>query len=64
MNGIFDVRDFGAKGDGVSLDTAPVQAAVDAAAAAGGRVLVPSGVYLCGTIVLKSRVTLELLPGA
>jgi hypothetical protein len=64
MNGVYDVRDYGAKGDGVCLDTAGVQAAVNAAAATGGRVAVPPGVYLCGTIVLKSRVTLNLLAGS
>jgi hypothetical protein len=64
MDGVVTVRDYGAKGDGVSLDTAAVQAAVDAASATGGRVVLSPGVYMCGTIVLKSRVTLDLLPGA
>lgn len=64
MSGVFNVRDYGAQGDGRALDTAAVQSAVDAAAVAGGRVAVPPGTYLCGTIVLKSRVTLDLCAGA
>ena len=60
----FMVRDFGACGDGVTLDTAALQAAIDAAAVAGGRVIVPPGCYLTGTIVLKSRVTLDVQAGA
>src|SRR5260370_13386838 len=59
------VRDFNAKGDGVSKDTAAVQAAMDAAEGQGGGVVwFPAGKYLCGTIHLKSNITLELAPGA
>jgi polygalacturonase len=60
----YDVRDYGAKGDGVTKDTAAVQAAIDAAAKNGGTVLLPAGTYLCGTIHLKSHVTLQLDAGA
>src|SRR5262249_44281655 len=61
----FDVRQFGAKADGVRLDTVSIQSAMDACAqAGGGTVLFPAGNYLSGTIVLKSRVTLELEAGA
>ena len=63
--GIFDVRDFGAKGDGRTIDTAAIQHAVEACAAVGGgRVLVPPGRYLSGTIQLKSHIALQLEAGS
>src|SRR5690242_6329307 len=44
---IYNVRDFGAKGDGKTLDTAALQAAIDACTGAGGgTVLVPAGTFL------------------
>lgn len=61
----FDVRKFGARGDGATLDTIAVNAAIDAAASSGGgTVLFPAGRYLCFTIRLKSRITLMLAKGA
>ena len=61
----FDVRAFGAKGDGTAKDTAAIQRAVDAAAAAGGgEVLLPAGTYLSGTVHLKSFIDFHLGPGA
>jgi polygalacturonase len=60
----FDVRDYGARGDGVAKDTAAIQKAIDAAAQQGGIVLVPAGKYLSGTIHLRSDVTLNLAPGS
>ncbi len=60
----FCVTEFGAVGDGVSLDTRPIQAAVDACAATGGEVLFPPGTWRSGTIVLRSGVTLRLSRGA
>ena len=63
--GVFDVRAFGARGDGHALDTPAVNRAVDAAAAAGGgTVLFPAGTYLCFSIRLKSNVALYLGHGA
>jgi len=57
----YNIRDFGAKGDGVSLDTAAVQAAIDACNKdQGGTVLVPAGVFVIGTVEMKSDVTLHL----
>ena len=64
-HGAFDVRDFGAKGDGVTKDTAAIQRAVDAAnAAGGGRVVLDAGTYLSGTIWLKDGVELHLAEGS
>jgi hypothetical protein len=61
---VHNVRDHGAKGDGVTLDTAAIQSAIDAChAARGGTVLVPAGDFLSGTLELKSFVTLHLAAG-
>ncbi|MBQ8409241.1 MAG: hypothetical protein IJY39_10310 [Clostridia bacterium] len=59
------ILDFGAIGDGITLNTGAIQGAIDACAAAGGgRVTVPAGTYKSGTIWLKSRVELHLEIGA
>jgi polygalacturonase len=56
-----NVRDFGATGDGVTKDTAAIQKALDACAAAGGgTVAVPDGVYLTGSLTLGANTTLDL----
>ena len=63
--GAFDVRTFGAAGDGKTLDTPAIDKAIDAAAASGGGVVrFPAGNYLCFSIHLKSHITLYLEPGA
>ena len=63
--GSFDVRAFGAKGDGKTLDTPAVNKAIDAAAAAGGgTVHFSAGTYRCFSIHLKSNVALYLDQGA
>lgn len=61
---VFDITTFGAKGDGRTINTAAIQQAIDAAAAAGGRVLIPSGEFMTGSLVLKSNVELYLESGA
>ena len=61
---IYDVRDFGAKGDGKTLDTQALQAAIDACAKdQGGTVLVPAGTFVIGTTELKANVTLHIAAG-
>lgn len=62
---VFDAREFGAKGDGTTKDTAALQRALDACAAAGGgEVRVPAGNYLTGSLALGGRTTLRFEPGA
>jgi hypothetical protein len=60
----WDVRRFGAKGDGQALDTAAVQAAIDHCHAAGGGAVLfqPGFTFLIGTIYLKDHVYLQLEP--
>jgi hypothetical protein len=63
--GVFDIRDYGAVGDGKTLDTAAINKAIKACAeAGGGQVRFPPGRYLSATVRLQSRVTLYLEAGA
>lgn len=62
---LFNVRDFGAAGDGVTLDTRAINATVEAAARiGGGQVLFPAGRYLSGTVHLRSHIALLFEAGA
>jgi polygalacturonase len=62
---IFDIRTYGAAGDGKTVDTPAINKAIEAAAAAGGgTVLFPPGTWLCFSIHLKSHVDLYLSQGA
>lgn len=57
----FNVLNFGAKGDGTTLDTLAVQRAIDAAAVGGGRVVIPRGrTFLIATLVLKGGIDFHL----
>lgn len=61
---VFNVKDFGAKGDGVTLDSPAINAAIEEAVAnGGGQVYLPAGTYLSGSIRLKSNIDLHLSPG-
>lgn len=62
---IFNIKSYGAIGDGVTMETEAVQKAIDAChAAGGGTVLIPEGDFQICTIWLKSHVTLSLDYGA
>src|SRR5215831_6796959 len=61
---VFDVRRFGAVGDGKAIDTAAINRAIEAATVSGGAVYFPAGLYLCYSIHLKSAVSLYLDHGS
>jgi polygalacturonase len=62
---LFDVRSYGATGDGKTIDSPAINKAIDAAAAAGGGTVVfPAGNYVSFSIRLKSKVHLYLTQGA
>jgi len=64
-NTVFNVRSFGATGDGTTLDSPAIDRAIQAAAAAGGgTVFVPAGTYLSGSIHLTNNIDLHLGAGA
>lgn len=57
----YDIKDFGAKGDGISINTCAIQAAVNECSKnGGGRVNICGGTYITGTFLLKSNVELYI----
>jgi len=62
--GDYDVRAFGAKGDGMTDDTAAIQKALDACGHTGGTVRLSSGTYLSKPLVIRTKTTLQLHQGA
>jgi polygalacturonase len=58
-----NVRDFGAKGDGRTLDTKAIQKAIDTCGESGGIVVLPAGTYLTGSIELRSNIELNIQAG-
>ncbi|MDR2916182.1 MAG: right-handed parallel beta-helix repeat-containing protein [Tannerella sp.] len=61
----YNIKNFGAKGNGKNLDSPAIQKAIDACTAAGGgTVVIPEGTYLSATIIIKDNVTLRLDDGA
>lgn len=62
---VFNVKDYGAAGDGVTVDSPAINAAIEAAALrGGGSVVLPAGVYLSYSIRLKDNIDLHLERGA
>src|SRR5581483_5711995 len=62
--GFFNVRSYGATGDGKTVDTPAINKAIETVAAAGGGTLFfPAGTYMCFTIRLRSKVSLYLSSG-
>lgn len=59
---VFDVKDFGAKGDGKSPDSESIQKALDAAASTKGIVFFPPGIYLCHDLKVPEQVCLKCEP--
>jgi hypothetical protein len=58
---IYTITEFGAIGDGKTLNTKAIQKAIDTCSAdKGGTVLIPAGDFMCGTLELKSNVTLHI----
>jgi len=58
---VFDIRNFGALGDGITNDTEAIVKAIDACSQnGGGTVLIDNGIFVCGTVMLKSHVELHL----
>jgi polygalacturonase len=61
---VFNVRSYGATGDGKTVDTPAINRAIEAiAAVGGGTLLFPAGTFLCFTIRLRSNVSLYLSQG-
>jgi polygalacturonase len=62
---IFNIKQYGAVGDGVTNETAAIQSAIDAAAKAGGGIVeIPAGTFQCGPFRLSSQINLRLDGGA
>ena len=63
---VISVSSYGAKGDGITVNTKSIQQAInEVAARGGGRVVIPApGIYMTGTIHLKSNINLEIEAGA
>ena len=62
---VFNVKDYGAIGNGVTIETKAIQESINAATRAGGGVVeIPAGTYLSGPVVLASQINLRLEQGA
>jgi polygalacturonase len=61
---VYNIKNYGAVEGGRTVNTTAIQKAIDAAAVKGGKVIIPAGIYLSGSIHLKSNVELSLDRGA
>jgi polygalacturonase len=64
VSGVFDVRSFGAIGDGKAIDSPAINRAIEAAATSGGTIYFPAGLYACYSLRLKSAIALYLDQGS
>lgn len=60
---IYNIMDYGAIGDSKTVNTQSIQKAIDICSQKGGQVLIPKGVFISGTLRLKSKVTINILEG-
>ena len=62
---VYNVKDFGAKGDSLTIDSPAINLAITAASEnGGGTVYIPKGIYSCYSIRLASNIKIELEEGA
>lgn len=62
---VYDIRSYGAVGDGMTINTLAIQKAIDMAhISGGGKVIIPQGVYVSGSLDMKSNVELHIKKGA
>src|SRR5665213_183882 len=65
LDGIFNVKKFGATGDGQTLDTPAIEKTIQACQqTGGGKIIFPAGKYVTGTFEIFSHMTLDVEPGA
>lgn len=58
---IYNIEDYGAKGDSLTINTKPIQKAIDNCAKnGGGVVMLKNGIFISGTVILKDNVTLQV----
>ncbi|HLK28637.1 MAG TPA: glycosyl hydrolase family 28 protein [Puia sp.] len=61
----YNIADFGAKGDGITANTKVINDVIEkCSAAGGGTVIIPTGIFVSGTIILQSNVNIQLSQGA
>lgn len=64
MAQVYNIQNFGAKGDGQTINTKAIQKAIDKCSETGGQVVIPKGVFMSGTLYLKNNVEIHVDAGA